>query len=118
MYITRMAHEAHANAKEKGFHSNEDGTPKDRNIGEALALIHSEVSEALEEIRKNQDVFHTYKRESDGKPEGFMVELADVIIRIGDLVGAYDGGPEVLDVCIREKMNFNATRPHMHGKRF
>lgn len=87
-------------------------------MGEALALIHSEISEALEEIRKNPDPLHSYVRESDGKPEGFMVELADAIIRIGDLVGSIDGGPAILAAAIYEKMEFNASRPHMHGKEF
>jgi len=118
MHVRDIAKEAYENAVVKGFHSNDDGTPKERNMGEAIALIHSEASEALEEIRDNPDVFHRYYREKDGKPEGFMVELADIIIRIGDLVGKYDGGPELLEVCIAEKMDFNATRPRMHGKKF
>lgn len=115
MRIADLAQDAYENAVEKGFHSNPDGTPKDRNIGEALALIHSEVSEALEEYRKNPDLKHKYYREKDGKPEGFVVELADIIIRVGDLVGGIDC-VAMLEECIVEKMAFNATRPFMHGK--
>jgi len=118
MNVRNIAENAYANAKTKGFHSNADGTPKERNIGEALALIHSEVSEALEEIRKNPDPLHIYNREADGKPEGFMVELADAVIRIGDLAGSFEGGGAILAACIEEKMAFNAKRPHMHGKEF
>ena len=117
MNIAEIGIKAYANALAKGFHSNEDGTLKDRNMGESLALIHSEVSEALEEIRKNPDPLHKYYREKDNKPEGFMVELADIIIRIGDLVGSFEG-EEVLEAAIHEKMEFNKTRPHMHGKEF
>ena len=112
-----MARDAFTNAKHKGFHSNEDGTDKKRNVGESIALIHSEVSEALEESRKNSDLHHKYYRESDGKPEGFLVELADTIIRIGDLVGSL-GAEDELEAAIEEKMAFNSTRPHMHGKKF
>jgi len=115
--IVEISKKAYANALAKGFHSNEDGTLKERNMGESIALIHSEASEALEEIRKNPDPFHRYLREKDGKPEGFLVELADIIIRIGDLVGSFEGEGE-LAKAIYEKMEFNKTRPHMHGKGF
>lgn len=115
MTIKEMAQAAYENAVEKGFHSNPDGTPKERNVGEALCLIHSEISEAMEEYRKNPDLKHKYYREKDGKPEGFVVELADAIIRIGDLCGGIDC-IEMLQECIVEKMAFNATRPFMHGK--
>jgi hypothetical protein len=114
MKIEQMAKDAFANATVKGFHSNDDGSPKQRNLAEALCLIHSEVSEALEEYRKNSDLHHTYYRE-DGKPEGFLFEIADVYIRLGDLMGQ-EGMTTKIEGAIQEKMDFNATRPHMHGK--
>ncbi len=54
-------------------------------IPEKIALVHSEISEALEDFRVGKMV--TTLRE-DGKPEGFGSELADVCIRWWDLLGA------------------------------
>lgn len=67
-----------------------------------LALIHSEVSEAMEGDRKNlmdDKLPHRQMRE---------VELADAVIRIFDLAGAYDMD---LGGAIAEKLAFNAQRP-------
>lgn len=77
------------------------GELKERNVGEMLALVHSEVSEALEGYRKGLP--------DDKLPHREMVEveLADAVIRICDLVG-YLG----LDLggAIREKMEYNLHR--------
>ncbi len=71
-------------------------------VAEKLALIHSEVTEALEGARKNLM--------DDKLPHRKMieVELADAVIRIFDLAGALD-----LDLAgaIKEKREFNQTRP-------
>lgn len=79
------------------------------NIPEKLALIHSEVSEALEAYRDNEPNFRTGE---DGKPEGFGVELADAVIRIMDLCGHL--GID-LDYLVRVKSEFNERRPYRHG---
>lgn len=71
-------------------------------VAQKLCLIHSEISEAMEGHRKGLM--------DDKLPHRPMieVELADALIRIGDLAGALG-----LDLggAIAEKMAFNAQRP-------
>lgn len=109
MNLNGYASEANRIAMEHGFW---DDAAK-RNIGEQIALMHSELSEALEEYRTGNSLTHVYYRESDGKPEGFGVELADLLIRVFDTSGFYNID---LDKLVQEKMKFNESRPHMHGK--
>ena len=76
-------------------------TLKTRNVGELLCLVHSEISEAMEGARKNL--------QDDKLPHRKMieVELADAMIRMFDIAGAYN-----LDLggAIAEKRAFNANR--------
>lgn len=77
------------------------GNPIKRNVGEMLALVHSEISEALEGHRK--DLM------DDKLPHRKMleVELADAIIRIFDICAGLD-----LDLgnVFEEKMDYNSRR--------
>ena len=106
MSIEQLVSVAHADASAKGF---EPGSP-----AESIALMHSELSEALEELRSGRAIDETYHRE-DGKPEGVPSELADVVIRIADFCGHY--GID-LSAAIEAKLEFNRSRPHKHGKQF
>jgi NTP pyrophosphatase (non-canonical NTP hydrolase) len=105
--LTELVQLAHAMACEKGWWP--EGPQNPDEIPAKLALIHSEVSEALEQYRDG----HMLPYEShSGKPEGFGVELADVLIRVFDLCGYLKID---LDRLVRLKMDYNATRPHRHG---
>ena len=103
--FNRLAGEISAQCKAKGFADN-------WNDGEKLALIHAEISEALEELRK---VNHEPSEKLNGAVTKFTEELADAIIRIMDFAGHYN-----LDLgsAIVLKHAYNGTRPHKHGKKF
>ena len=105
--INELVEVAHYFAASKGFWDDEP------NIGEKIALIHSELSEALEEMRAGHAPNETYF--IDGKPEGLPVELADVVIRVADLCGYY--GID-LNAVVHRKLNYNRHRPTKHGKQF
>jgi NTP pyrophosphatase (non-canonical NTP hydrolase) len=104
--ISKLVAVAHSMARERGWHD------RALNVPEKLALIHSEVSEALEAFRIGDMGLRVDA--ATGKPEGFDSELADVIIRIGDLAGILNID---LEEAIVVKMKYNATRPYRHGNK-
>jgi len=91
--INALCKDAYETAVSKGWHD------EGRETGTLLALIHSEVSEALEADRK-------------GDEENFAEELADVCIRVFDLCGLR--GIDLED-AIFLKMNRNKGRSYKHG---
>ena len=85
--------------------------PLDRNKGELLALIHSEISEALEALRKND-------RQLSSEPwrkNTFEDEISDAIIRICDLA-EYENID--LEWQLEKKLEYNKHRKIKHGKLF
>ena len=124
MTLNELAKEIHENAVAHGFWD------EDRPLSEVLMLIVSELAEALEEARAGDKMngriscMHYYSGEgyvsSDPtncckKPEGIVVEVADALIRILDWCGH-----EGIDIegIVREKHEYNKTRPYKHGKKF
>ena len=99
----RIAHSAQQINALNGFWDGE------RNKGEMIALMHSELSEALEALRKdaNDDKIPQYLGEE--------AELADAAIRVMD----YDAGFSLrIAEAIIDKLVFNAGREPKHGKKF
>jgi NTP pyrophosphatase (non-canonical NTP hydrolase) len=118
-WLKTLSSIAHKIAIEKGF---TDATP-----GEDFALIHSEVSEALEAYREGMGLNdHLYENIATGeiatgrttpsplqwKPVGVPSELADVLIRVFHFAGKHNID---LDQAVAEKLAYNSTRPHKHG---
>ena len=105
---------SHALAVHSGWWTNKDGTPIDAKdphlFGTKIALIHSEISEAMEGGRKGLDDSHLPHRKA------LEVELADALIRIFDLAGAMN--LELADAVI-EKLAYNQQRAdHKPENRF
>ena len=107
--LDQWAESFHSTAKEKGFWDNYDVAPNEF-ICTKLALIHSEVTEVLEAIRKNKG------------EEEIMAEFADILIRTLDL---YAGMNErffqmerSLDFAVQQKNDKNSSRPKLHGNNF
>jgi len=98
MSINRLCGLIHEDNVKAGWW--EDGFGK-LNIATKLALVHSEVSEALEGVRKD-----LMDEKLPHRP-AVEVELADTCIRIFDLCGAL--GLD-LEGAIFEKMAYNAER--------
>ncbi len=100
-HFESVSSQVHETAKSKGWWD------ADRNNGEALCLIHSEVSEALEALRVGNPP-------DDKIPEfsGAEAELADVVIRIMDLSHARGWN---VGAAIIAKMEMNKGREKMHG---
>lgn len=82
--------------------------PGEQSVGENVAKIHAEASEALEAWMVRDNTGGKYYYGPDGKPEGVIAELADVVLSCALLAHKLGGD---LDKAVREKADYNRTRP-------
>jgi len=101
-----LQQQAHSIAVEHGWGKEE------RNFGELMMLVVTEVAEAMEEWRNGRDPGEVYYKANSNKLEGVPSELADILIRVADLAEYYGIN---LTTVVREKMQYNNTRPYRHG---
>lgn len=100
--INELVTEIHNNNVKAGWWTDlQTGQKKDRNVGELLMLVVTEIAEAMEGVRKNLP--------DDKLPHRsmFEVELADALIRIFDIAGAHNMD---LGGAIYEKLEYNKKR--------
>lgn len=121
--LNDLAQVIHQRNIEKGFYE------KEKNIGEKLCLMHSEISEALEADRKDKyvqyssmaaingwtndaDFIESYK---DWVKGTFEEEMADIFIRLLDLCAF-----KKIDIVahVTAKMRYNQFREKYHGKKY
>ena len=103
MRISEIQKEIHETAKSKGWWEYPRGTP------ECIALMHSELSEALEAYRIGNPM-------SEKIPPFSQIEeeLGDEVIRILDYAehNGFEIGP-----AVAAKMAYNKTREYRHGNK-
>ena len=117
--LNKSAQAIHSNNKAKGFWD------KDRNVGEMLMLVVSELGEAMEAHRKGRftdscepdikDIPPTITDFEVRVKDTFEDEIADAVIRLMDLSA---GLGIDLEWHINAKINYNKTRPFLHGKKY
>jgi len=115
------------------FTEDELNAVRDAFINQKMMLIVSEISEMVEALRKTErckcdvKLLDNILQQFTDKPQQFSMrfihhvkdtfedELADVMIRLGDLIGKLDID---IEKYIEMKQKFNSIREKMHGKKF
>lgn len=132
--LNRFCKEAYNNSKKHGFHDSDNVEYASELfhlfVSQKLALVHSELSEALEADRKNNycagdsgylnDIYNQPDDEFKYLFEKYIKntfedELADVLIRIFDLCGWLNID---LDKHVEMKMKYNSLREKKYGKEY
>jgi NTP pyrophosphatase (non-canonical NTP hydrolase) len=128
MEVKQIMKEIHENNVIKGFWEDKET----KNVGEVLMLCVSELSEALEAHRKNKfaniksfEMEKRYQVHGDKLnfeqsfqshiKDSFEDEIADTVIRLFDLS---EGFGIDLEWHIRQKIDYNKTRPFKHNKKY
>lgn len=114
-----LADEISEIANSKGFWDYDGISEATMTIPLKLALVHTEITEALEVHRKFYDGEETssYSGMTPTQEQDFSEELADAVIRILDVIGFYGLGEDFGDILVA-KIEKNRERPHLHGKRY
>lgn len=114
--MNELAKKVYLANQKKGFWDSE------RNVGEMLMLVTSELGEAMEAHRKGKFSNLQNFNENDFKnsfeneiKDSFEDEIGDAIIRLLDMCGGLN-----IDIerHIELKLKYNATRPKLHGKKY
>jgi NTP pyrophosphatase (non-canonical NTP hydrolase) len=100
MTLDELQKLCYKSAKESGW--------DDPGIVEQVALLHSEVSEALESFRNHDPISWT----AAGKPQGVASEYADLLIRLLHYCEALCID---LELEVLRKLEYNRTRGYRHG---
>lgn len=118
--LNKIAADIYQQNKEKGFWD------KERNIGELLMLITSELAEAMEAHRGRKNILNREAFEKNEEEDfnyafntfvkdSFEDELADAAIRLFD---AFGGLGIDMDFHIENKLKYNKSRARLHGKKY
>jgi NTP pyrophosphatase (non-canonical NTP hydrolase) len=120
MNLNKIAKNIYEGNMKRGFWDEE------RNVGETLMLVVTELAEALEAHRSGKLCTHGDKVayfESDDLVQGFKSnikdtfedEVADAVIRLLDMCGGF--GIDI-EFHVQTKLMYNASRPYKHGKNY